>query len=80
MTKEEVTMLFQKWVMLRHEECLCENHYKNNPDICPRERSWRNYCEARDAYIEESTLNKPVTTKVDLNDILDLFEIAGNSH
>lgn len=75
-SKIEVTRLFKIWQSTRSLRCECPHHHVDFEKICERERAWRNYCVARDEYIDFKKILSP--NKPKLNDLLDAFEDMPN--
>ena len=71
MTKEEVKILYEIWIMTPGKRCDCEDHHPGRKDVCQREKNWRNYCEARDLYIGK---RKEKQLKIDLDGLFASIE------
>jgi hypothetical protein len=71
MTKEDVTRAYNIWAFYRDSDCVCVDHNLDNPKVCQREKSWRNYCKARDLYVGKQ---KETGKRVDLADLFASIE------
>jgi len=72
MTKEKVAQLYETWKFHRTRfACSCRDHHPENKDVCAREKTWREYCEARDAYIGK---RKEEVKSIDLYDLFGTWD------
>jgi len=77
MTKQEVQRLFEMWRFFGEDgvHCYCATHEPENKNVCKREQAWRDYCEARDQFLNEHKhlIRKPGFKDI-VGDLLNTFE------
>lgn len=72
MTKDDVIRAYEVWRFHRTRfDCPCVDHHINRWEICEREKAWRSYCKARDAYIG---VQKEQGKNINLKDVFDAFD------